>query len=475
MSRILLAGVGPLPGPLRERVFAPGLRLATFLRALLARDHEVALLELPFGGIESGRSEVDRELLSHDVAALSVEDARRTIERILSRHAIDGVIALTDVCALAAAQSAWEGPLYVDWFGSPMAERQQQAWVHRSDESLADAWRHVLPVLLRADRFSVCSKPQRHALLGELGAAGRLNSQTCGIQLIDIVPPAVGIDREPEVGAQRPLADAGIHAPAKAILSTGGFNTWFDEETFFHGVQKVLLSNAEAHLAITGGRIDGHVSAVFDRFKERVDRSPARTRIHFLGWIGHAEFLAACREAHVAVSCDHDSVEGELGCRNRVLGWLWQGLRVVSTALDPFTEALAAEGFVRTYEPADQRGLAEALAQELELPKRTAAEVVQVRRWLQQHHGAESVAAPAAAWAERLALAPDRSGGAVDNPLADMQRRFLANAAPTVDRATQAKLAAAQELAARLRGSRLFKATLEKRPEIRDLLDRIED
>lgn len=476
MSRIVLVGVGPLPSPRRHHVFAPGLRLSTFIRALHAAGHELTLVEIPFGTQEAQPSESSIEFIEHTVVAANPALIAQELQRVLGRHRYDAIVALTDVGAAGACACGYEGPIHIDYFGHPMAERQQQGNVHHSDAALAAMWEMVLPVLLRADSFSVCSKAQKYALIGELGVAGRLNMHTCGRELIGIVPPAIGIDEEPDPPTSRAFDRLRIPRESRVVLSTGGFNTWMDEETLFGGLQRVMLSDYDVSFVATGGRIEGHANVVFDRFHERVESSSFKERAHFLGWVEHQEFLAVCRDGHVAINCDLPSLEGEFGCRNRVLGWLWMGLRVVSTVVDEITAELAQEGLIAAFRPRDQRHLGEVLRDQLELPLRTEVERRELRRKLLERFRPERVCTPVVHWAERLHRAPDRQYTALpDNPLVDLQRAFLDFRAGEYKAAESDVIPAAKELAARLRGSRIFRATLSKDPEIADLLRRIDE
>lgn len=474
MSLVLVVGVGPLPEAREQHVYATGLRVLTMLRALHGEGHECVLLEIPFGRGDARKSACAVPLRQHATAPPDVAMIREQVDALCARHRFDAVVALTDIGALGAAQSAWTGPLWVDYFGHPAAERQQQAHRHSSNAALAEYWRTVLPVLLRADRFSVCSNAQRLALVGELGASGRLNAESCGTDLVSIIPPAVGIDRETLPRPRAFLQSHGIPRESRVLLSTGGMNTWFDEETFFQALMRTMVNEDDIWLVVTGGTITGHSTIVFERFRARVESSPIANRTRFLGWLPHDDFLVACQEAHVAVSCDLRSLEAELGCRNRVLGWLWLGLRVISTAIDEHTVRLAELGYVRTFRPGDARGLSDAMLAEFKLDRRDAEELDELRNRLLEFHSAEAGAAVLARWADDPKTAPDRPvNGTVSNPLVEWHRHALGLREPEPDRGLQARADAAEELVARLQGSRAFNMYFAGRPEIRALLERI--
>ncbi len=459
MSRILLAGAGPLPGPDLRKVYAPGLRLDAFRRALQDAGHSVYLAEMHFGGQAPEDAPAPPAGLAGHLTLQ--EDPAAAAEQITAWAAEcspEAAVALADSPSLAVALSGYRGPLHVDYFGHPMAERQQQAHVHDSDEALADQWLHVLPVLLRADRFSVVSPSQRLALIGELGAAGRLNSRTCHHELVDVVPPAMPFAEPFSLREPGLLSRLGVPEDARTILSTGGFNTWFDEETLFRGLEMAMDRDPAIHFIATGGRIEGHVGVVFDQFQARVAQSRFRERFHLVGWVPHRDLEDLMLLCAVAVNCDRWSVEGELGCRNRLLGWLWAGLRVVTTVCSDSTRELVERGHVRPVPDGDPEALALALLRALAAGRPADSE--RLRQELQAQWPGEGAFQPLLKWLESPVPAPDRAAGDVTNPLADAQRRF--------HRANEAA-----ELVDRLLGSSAFRILARTRPGIHALVKRL--
>ena len=213
--RILIAGVGPLPDPHAERLYAPGLRFWSYAQALWNAGHQILVAEAFFD--DAAREAGNKPAVSADEAQTppptAIAQTRKEIRRqhaqiplqpdlaaqalftLTQQFRPEAVVVLTDVLALAAVRSRLPQPLYVDYNGDPMAERQMQGAVYDCDTALYDAWAYMLPVLLRADHFSACSNAQRFALMGQLAAAGRLNRHTCSINLIDVIPPGLGFER----------------------------------------------------------------------------------------------------------------------------------------------------------------------------------------------------------------------------------------------------------------------------------------
>lgn len=470
MSRVLLAGVGPMPHPDLKKVYAPGLRLDAFRRALVDGGHEVHLAEMRFGGGAGAPGAPSPSgLAGHTPIPGDPAEAATILTRIAEEWRPDAAVALTDAASLALATSHYSGPLHVDYFGHPMAERQQQAHVHDSDEGLAAQWLHVLPVLLRADRFSVNSPSQRLALVGELGAAGRLNSGTCHSELIDVIPPAIPFAEPFTLGDPGLLGRLGVPEGARVVLSTGGFNTWVDEETLFAGLERAMEEDPRLHFVATGGRIEGHVAVVFERFEDRAAASRFRERFHLVGWLPHRELEDLMQLAEVAVNCDRWSLEGELGCRNRLFGWLWAGLRVVTTVSSDPTRDLVAQGLVQPVPERHPEALAAALVEAAAAGRPSDPE--RIREQLRRDWFGTAPFEPLLSWLQSPTPAADRGEGQVQNPLALLQRRLLREAEQ--DATARELQRTAKELADRLEGSRLFRLFARLRPETGELVKRL--
>jgi len=458
MTRVLVAGVGPLPQAGLDRVLAPGLRLDTIVRALVADGHEVGIAEALFADTKGAGALAVREGVAYHAR---IDDG--TLHEAIAAFAPNAIFALTDGVARDAALVARDYPMWVDWFGHPMAERQMANAVHDNDASLKDAWLHVLPALLRADRFSGCSNAQRLAIVGELGAAGRLNAKTCGTELVHILRPALPFEKEFVRRPEPLLRGKRVPADARIVLFSGGYNTWLDEETLFQAVDAVLARDPRAVYVSTGGAIDGHVTVVFERFRKLVEGSAHRDRYVFLGWVGHEDFEQCTLEADVGVVCDRPTLEGELGCRNRLFGWIWGGMRAVSASLSENQKTdLEPHGLVRGAPLGNPRELAAAIAEELEAGRPSEAKAAERRATLQRVCSPAACYGPLLEWVRDPVRAPDARDA---NPLKRAQREFAAlngHRSPEI-----------AELLARMQGSRLVRFWLGRNPRLARLVDQL--
>lgn len=461
MTRVLVAGVGPLPQAGLDRVLAPGLRLDTIVRALLADGHEVGIAEALFAETKDALPVAGPPGVTHHVRIRA--DSPDSFSTALQSFRAQAVVALTDAVAGSAAEAVDDIPLWIDWFGHPMAERQMANAVHGNDTSLKDAWLHVLPALLRGDRFSGCSNAQRLAITGELGAAGRLNSRTCGTELVHVLRPALPFDKEFVRRPEPFLRGNRVSADARIILFSGGYNTWLDEETLFAAVDLVLARDPRAVYVSTGGAIDGHVTVVFERFRKLVGKSAHRDRYVFLGWVGHEDFEQCTLEADVGVVCDRPTLEGELGCRNRLFGWLWGGMRAVSASLSENQKTdLEPQGLVRGVPLGDAEAFAAAIADELARGRPDDAQAAERRATLQRACSPAACYAPLLEWARDPQRAPDQGDG---NPLKRAQQNFAALHGD--DRAE------VEELLARMEGSRIVRFWLKNNPRWASVFERL--
>ncbi|MCC6545965.1 hypothetical protein IT570_02265 [Candidatus Sumerlaeota bacterium] len=466
MTRVLLVGVGPMPRAGLKKVHATGLRLKAFLDALLRAGCEVSIAEFPFSDRDTQFVPNNHPAVTHHVALQPrLEDPTIMIEGLVEKWDPHCIVALTDIGALAACAARFDGPIHVDYFGHPMAERQQQGAAHKNDTALADQWLHVLPVLLRADRFSVCSRDQRQALIGELGAAGRLNQHTTGYDLAEVVPPVLPFAELLTLSQPNLLIERGIPSGSRIILCSGGYNTWVDEETLFRGIEGALARDENLHFVSTGGAIEGHVENVYERFEGRVRSSAVHERMHLLGWVNEEDFENILLLSHVGVNIDFKTYEGELGCRNRLYGWLWAGMRAVTTVSSEPTRALVEQGWVTEVPFGDAGKLTTAILKEANKPREVHPQEVHQR--LRQQWGGENFFSSFSQWVKKPERAPDRADGVVRNRLAELQRSFLESAE------VLEKLATARELADRLSGSRAAQLYGKLHPEITALIQRL--
>jgi glycosyltransferase involved in cell wall biosynthesis len=468
MSKLLIAGVGPIPPEAPGRLFAPGLRAWIFAETLACAGHGVRLATLDFAQrCQASVHEFRVEARGDGTAAarLDGEHAGDSPSLVLSAvaraWAPDAVIALTDAMGEATARAGLGAPLWFDFLGAPMAERQQQAAVASHDGGLAAAWRTILPCLLSGDRFSTCSEAQRLAMIGELGACGRLNRYTAGINLVHSIPMGVAFSKFEQTG----VAIRGPVVPKDAIilLWAGGFNTWTDVETLHAGVSRAMDRVPRLHFVAYGGAIPGHCETVFPRFMECVAAGPHADRFHLMGWAEPEKVQNAYLEADLAINIDCWSYEGLLGTRSRLLEWMRAGLPILTTRLCEFSVDLIGRQAAYGFETGDPESLASILIAAAGDPDGRRERARRAADLLEGDYANKRLLAPLLDWAAAPKRAPDLACVAAgaqgfrcpDNALAAAQAALLRPGAGLGEEDSRAeRLRAAL---ARLQGSRLVR------------------
>jgi len=245
-------------------------------------------------------------------------------------------------------------PFWADVPGDPFAEAQARNAVEAGD-ALPGQASTVLGALARADAFSVCSTPQRHALLGQLGLLGRLSASPPGFPWASVLPPAWDAAGLPEA----PPRTRSPGSPLSVALF-GGWNNWVDTDTLAQGLLRAMERGADVRVQVFGGAVPGHAETGFRRFQD-VRTGPFGGRFTFWGWVPHAELGARLSEAHVTINADIRGAEPERGSRTRLLVALHQGLEVITTPETELARDLARDGFVRSFPTGDANRLADML------------------------------------------------------------------------------------------------------------------
>lgn len=470
--RILVAGVGPVPPERPDHLFAPGLRVWGIARELAHAGHPVRLVCARFGETGDGGA-VRYDLEPAAEPTLAEGEELTTPERggwggLLAAQIADfgpaAAIGSTDLMNHALATADPPVPLWMDYFGDPMAERQMLALREDSDQGLADQWTMVAPALARADRVSGCSADQCAALLGQLGVVGRLNRHTVREPLVHCLPPWIepipmDMDAAPLVRGVRTPKDAFI------VIQTGGFNTWLDVETLFAGLEIAMAANPRIHFAATGGAIAGHHGQGFARFKELVAQSPYGERFHLLGWLPLGQVPQVIQEGDVGLNVDLFCTEGRLGTRNRLLDWLLGGLPAISTPGCELALELDDEGLIQLIPHDNPKALAQAIFNVATDAKGARNIAESANKYLRETHAAEICLRPLLNWANAPKPASDlhrwKSGTEIP-PALLIQARDGARAMRESQQQAQ-KLAWLERRLARLEGSRLVRWALALR------------
>ncbi|MBI3735447.1 hypothetical protein HY256_02920, partial [Candidatus Sumerlaeota bacterium] len=315
-------------------------------------------------------------------------------------------IGSTDLMNRALAETELGIPLWCDFFGDPMAERQMLAMIHGSDDGLSGQWEMMVPALRRADRLSGCSRRQVGAIEGEMATLGRLNRHTAHERLVACIPP--WIEPIPPSASQTKLL-RGVKMPEDAfiVLQTGGFNSWLDARTLFAALESAMAENPKIYFAATGGAIPGHNNKTYDLFASLVSASRNKERYHLLGWIPLGDVPRVIAEADLGLNVDLPCLEGWLGTRNRIMDWIMGGLPVVSTLGTELVEELNRHGLIRTTAQGDAKKLAELILEMAGNRHASRGQAEQARAHLIEAYSAHRCLNPLLDWASAPSHAPD--------------------------------------------------------------------
>jgi len=460
VSRVLIVGMG-VPGFVHARRHAgPGLRAAHFAAALAGEGHEVLLLavleqhqEVPTDARPVVAAAPDGSVAVRNPAAgVAVEYTTEKdlltlpMRRRLEAFAPDAVVGVTVYAAALAARLHLVVPLWADVFGDIMAEAQAKAARSASDWSIVHFWTLLRGVLEAADRFSAVSVAQAHALVGQLGLAGRLSMRTAGEELVATIPCAV---EAPRGAADRDAArgELGFDGDEFVLLVSGGVNTWCDVETLAAGVAAAMRSEPRLRVVLTGGPIPGHDEASYAALLAALQdldtsgesnaaiesatlpesarvpgttpsrvpgtthlRVPGTTRMRVLGWIESSRLPAVYAAADLALHIERPLYERRLGAENRVVEWLAHGLPFVTTAGSETGRELVEAGIALACRSGDAADLARVITRAMQQPEALAEAAARGRQWVADERGYPRTAEPLLRWCAAPVVARDRDG-----------------------------------------------------------------
>ena len=297
-------------------------------------------------------------------------------------------------------------PFWADLFGHVMAEAQARAYMDDDDGCLFHYWNSEYTIITAADIFSCVSKRQEYALVGELGAAGRLNKYTSGYDFSTVIPCGMPqTDFEHKKNVIRGLN--GISDEDFVVLWTGGYNTWTDVDTLFKGLEIAISKNSRIKFVSTGGEIPEQDMNTYPKFLEMIAGSKFKDNFVMNGWIAGEDVPNYYFEADIGINIDKNIYEVKLGSKSRILDWMRAGLCVLSSNVCELTEIMQNEKAGYTFLPQDPEDLAEKilyLSSDLPAVKNTAA---RGRQFGMENFNFDITTKKLQEWASRPVFAPD--------------------------------------------------------------------
>ena len=298
-------------------------------------------------------------------------------------------------------------PFWADLFGHVMAEAQARANIDKDDSCLFHYWNSEYNIVSDADIFSCVSSRQQYALIGELGAAGRLNKYTSGYDFTNVIP--CGIPQEEYKHTKDVLRGKnGIKKDDFVVLWTGGYNTWTDVDTLFKGLTLAMAKNPKIKFVSTGGEIPEQDIKTYPRFLSMIKDSPYKDRFVMKGWIAGEDVPNYYLEADTGINIDKDIYEVRLGSKNRILDWFRAGLCVLSSNVCELTEVMEKERIGYTFKPYDHNGLGRKLIYLADNPDEVKKTASAGKKYGMENFNFNRTTEKLQKWAGNPSYSPDR-------------------------------------------------------------------
>ncbi len=405
--RVMILGWSPLPFQSELMNYAPGVRSWQLAKPLADDGHAVCLVCGRIPGAYDGEPPSVEVVEHQGVLCIFLDESLfsddGSLQAIAFAAEAEVLIGASPLPSRRAVRIAGDLPLWVDFFGDPMAEGQAKAAVDPSRDHVNPYLELTVDLLDRGDAFSAVSERQQYAILGQLGLAGRLGAATAGYPLVRTVPCCT----PPPRTVDAPPPDD-VDKDDFVMLWSGGYNTWGDVDTLFAALEQAMAACPELRFVSTGGEIEGHDESSYGRFRSAVEKSEFHDRFVLKGRLPEPEAARYFRRADLGVVTERELAERFLGSSGRLLRWMAEGLPFLCTRLSELGETVATEGLGWTYPPGDADALAELMISAVRdsAQRRTYAE--RAAAYAAEHLSAEATTRPLRQWVSEAAAAPDR-------------------------------------------------------------------
>ncbi|MCL5986664.1 MAG: glycosyltransferase [Actinobacteria bacterium] len=416
-NKVFLIGNGPLPIEEGVKTNALGVRTCQILEALLVFDFDVILFMLD--------PDCDELQISTSVNAFGKDynqvrmgeadfEKNEVFIDIFRSQKPDCIVASTLYPCYRAVSIGLDVPIWADLFGHSMTEAQAKASKDGSDEFIYNYWNQERRVVESADVFSTVSTPQKYALIGELGARGRLSHLTDGYDFVNVMSIAADKAQEYWVSEQGRSQSQSKEAPFLlkdsedfVVLWSGGYNTWVDADTLFSGLEMAMSRESSIRFLSIGGEIKGQDEKTYPWFVKKANESRLRDRFEFKGWVKNEEVMKYTLSSNIGVNVEKNIYEVMLGSKARVTNWISAGLPVLTTAICELAIDLERSNAALTFEP----GSAEDFADKLVWASRNRDELTEMavkgKKFAEDHLSGEKIYLSLVNWVRSPGFAPD--------------------------------------------------------------------
>ena len=413
MTKVLLIGFNP-PQLIRDiKIEAAHYRTWQFLQPLIDDGHQICLCA-------GARGESTPRVSLPEAWAGQVDyhpipfGQRGWLQQLQAAHdAFQPVciVAVNYFQCLYATRLKTNKPIWMDLYGEIFTLIQAANFRTQTDRGLQTTIDFVRQILIAGDAFSGCSLPQQHALVGELGMAGRLNRHTFGFEFAHTVLP--GAPPIPSTYPARPVArtlldPVGVAKEDFVVLWCGGYNTWTDVDTLFAGLEQAMLDAPSLHYVSVGSSTYSGPDNMYERFCNQVKQSRFAERFHLLGWRPWSEMQQFYAESDVGINIDALHYETIYGTRTRLVEMIAGGLPVVTSLGAELSYLLQLRNAALTFEVGDWRGLAAQLAGLANQPERCVALAHTAYDYAAKELSFTETTQPVRRWVREPKHAPDK-------------------------------------------------------------------
>jgi len=362
-NRVLILGNAPLPVENASRNYAPGIRTWHFANSAKNANCDVLVIGYRIPKSYQEKLPEIKFLQIDGIDYYTVEghvfENKDWLKEKISQFKPDCIVGVNTHPASIAAELNLDIPFWADLNGSVMAEAQAKAFTYDDDIYLDHFFKMESKSLSKADVFSVVSDAQGFSLIGELGIWGRLNKNTMGYRFVRVIPNTA--ENKEFKHTKKVIRGTLAKESDFVILSSGGFNTWTDVDTLFHGLEKAMAKNPNLVFVSTGGQIEGHDELTYPHFEQLVNSSRYKDRFHLCGWVSNEDLPNYYLEADLGINSDKYCYEAIMGGRTRILDWLRVPLTFISTPLSEITYFLSQNNLAYSFKQGDSDDLAEKL------------------------------------------------------------------------------------------------------------------
>jgi glycosyltransferase involved in cell wall biosynthesis len=411
MAKVLIIGYAPLPIENQRGNHAINNRTWLLTEALAEEGHEITLLALRIKSAyfdEASLDPVSCRKIAPNITYYSIRGEsfkKRLLERQCRAFGPDCVVGAGTIPSYHAVQIDTDKPIWADLFGHLMAEAQTKAYAEDNNLILPSWWMIERSILKRADVFSAVSFSQKCAVIGELGALGRLNKFTLRYDFLHTMP--ICVDETPFQHAKNVIRGSRVKHDDFVVLWSGGYNTWTDVDTLFAGLCSAMKENPRIKFVSTGGALAGYDDATYERFVAAAGQSAYADRFIFLGWVPTEEVQNYYLESDVGVNIDKFSYEAVLGARNRIVDMIKAALPVITTRITEISRLVQEQGLGLTFPVNDPDELGRAVLKAAENPALLERFRGNQERYCKQSLSCREATRPLKDWARNPKPAPD--------------------------------------------------------------------